>query len=96
MNKKFQYRVVLELKAIDKHPSDKIVSRFLDRSFEIKILGYNGKNYNFAVPKLQCKINAGKSKYWVKGDKLIINMYKDKKEDNWYSLYRTKAIGDDE
>jgi len=89
-------RVVLELKAIDKHPAEKIVARFLDRSFEVKILAYNGKNYNFAVPKLQCKINPTKSKYWVKGDKLIINLYKNKKEDNWYSLYRTKAIGDDD
>lgn len=89
-------RVVLEIKGISKHPKEKIFSRFLDRSFEIKILEFGGKNYNFAVPKLQCKIQPDQSKYWTKDDKLIIQLRKFKKDDNWYALFRTKAIGDDD
>lgn len=89
-------RVVLEFKAIDKHPKEKIHSRFLDRSFEIKILDYGGKNLHFAVPKLQCKIKPAESKFWVKGDKLIIQLAKFKNDDNWFALFRTKAIGDDD
>ena len=92
------YRVTIELKGLNKHPKDKMISRFLDRSFEIKLLDFEGKNLNFAVPKLQCKIVPEKSKFWItsKGDKMIISLHKIKKDDNWYSLFRTKAIGDDD
>lgn len=70
--------------------------RFLDKSFELKIFDLGGKNYSFAVRRLQNKIIPEQSKFWTKGNKLIINMRKFKKEDNWPSLIRTKAIGDDD
>lgn len=88
------FRVTFEIQGIGKHPKDKIQARFLDESFEIKILDFNGKNYSFAVPKLQNKIIPEQSKYWLKENKVIINLRKFKKEDSWPSLFKQKAIGE--
>lgn len=49
-------KVYIELPGIGNVPADKIHSRFLDRSFEVKIHDYNGKNWIFAVPMTQCQI----------------------------------------
>ena len=90
-------RVVIELKDIAKHPKDKISCRFLERSFELKDYWLSvERTSTFAVPKAQNKIIPEQSKYWVKDSKLIVNLRKFKKEDSWHSLFRTKAIGDDE
>jgi CS domain len=89
-------RVTLEITGIGKHPKEKFESRFLDRSFEIKIVDFIGKNYSFAVPKLANQIIPEQSKWWTKDNKVIIKLKKFKKEDNWSSLFKTKAIGDDE
>lgn len=50
-------KVYLELQGIGKIPDSNIHSRFLDRSIEIKIYDYKGKNWIFAVPKTQCQVN---------------------------------------
>ena len=49
-------KVYIPIEGIGAHPDDKIHSRFLDRSFEIKIFDFKGKNWIFAVPKTQCQI----------------------------------------
>ena len=89
-------RVILDLKNIHKHPKNFIVCRFFDRSFEIKILNYNGRNYAFAVPKLQYKIDPNNYTIVIKEDKINVNLRKANTKDNWHSLYKTKAIGDDD
>lgn len=70
------FRVYLPLNGIGSLPADKIVSRFLDRSFEIRIHDYQGKNWIFAVPKTQCHILTKTSKVTQKSDKLIISLGK--------------------
>jgi hypothetical protein len=75
-------------------PRANIQERFLDRSFEIKIRGYMNRNFVFAVPKTQCALVPEKSKVIQKRDKLTIHLAKVNPKDNWYSLYKTKAVGE--
>jgi hypothetical protein len=49
-------KVYIPIEGIGAHTEDKIHARFLDRSFEIKIFDFKGKNWIFAVPKTQCQI----------------------------------------
>ena len=92
----WRFRVYLDLPGIGGVPSDKIETRFLERSFEIKIRGYNGKNFVFAVPKTQCNLVPEKSSIVKKQDKIVIHISKVSDKDHWYSLYKTKAIGETE
>jgi len=66
----------------------------LDRSLEIKINGYNGKNWIFAVPKTQCQVLVKISKVVQKADRLIIWVGKMAQNDNWFSLHKVKCIGE--
>lgn len=66
----------LPLDGIGDLPAEKIVSRFLDRSFEIRIHDYQGKNWIFAVPKTQCHVLTKTSKVTQKPNKLIISLGK--------------------
>ena len=45
-------KVLLDLKNIKTHDPAKIKIEFAKRSFSVKIFDFNGKNYQFAVPKL--------------------------------------------
>lgn len=74
-------------------PPENIVTRFLDRSFEIKVHGYEGKNWIFAVPKTQCCVLVKTSKVVQKPDKLIVSIGKIAEGDNWFSLHKVKCIG---
>ena len=90
----FPFRVYLPLPDIGSIPKENITSRFLDRSLEIKIHGYNGKNWVFAVPKTQCQILVKTSKVVQKADRLIIWVGKIAQNDNWFSLHKVKCIGE--
>ncbi len=89
-------KVYVPLEGIGQHPEDKIHSRFLDRSFEVKIFDFKGKNWIFAVPKTQCQILIKESKVLKKDDKLIIKLGKIAEADNWFSLYKTRCVGEKE
>jgi calcyclin binding protein len=75
-------------------PADKIVSRFLDRSVEIRIHDYRGKNWIFAVPKTQCAVLVRNCKVTQKTDKLIVSIGKMSEADNWFSLHKVKCVGE--
>ena len=62
----------------------------------MRVLDYEGKNYQFTVPKLQCYIIPEECKYEVKANEISVSLRKAKNEDNWWSLYRTKAVGETE
>ena len=66
----------------------------MDRSVEIKIHGYKGKNWIFAVPNTQCKLLVKTSKVVQKADKLIVSIGKIAQSDNWFSLHKVKCIGE--
>ena len=79
---------------IGKLPAENITSRFLDRSFEIKIHNFKGKNWIFAVPKTQCSVLVKTSKLAQKDNKLIVSLGKIAESDNWFSLHKVKCIGE--
>ena len=83
----------MDLRNVHKLPKNRISARFLDKSFEVKIRDLNYRNLSFGVPTLHCSINTQESKYFVKTDKLIICLRKNKKDDRWISLFKTKSIG---
>jgi len=62
----------------------------------VKILDFKGKNWIFAVPKTQCQILIKESKVIKKDDKLIIKLGKIAEGDNWFSLYKTRCVGEKE
>ncbi len=50
-------RVICELKNIGSVPKENFSARFLERSFELKIKNYNGKNWNFGIGRTMNKLN---------------------------------------
>ena len=96
LDDKKHVKVYVPLEGIGQHPEDKIHSRFLDRSFEVKIFDFRGKNWIFAVPKTQCQILIKDSKVLKKDNQLIIKLGKIAEADNWFSLYKTRCVGEKE
>ena len=89
-------RVFLDCRDVHTIPKDQIEARFLEKSFEFKVRGLNGKNYKFAVPRLQHRTLPESCRYVVKNDKIIITLKKKNAKDVWFSLFRQKPVGGDE
>jgi hypothetical protein len=89
-------KVVLDsqFKGIGSHPHDKVFTEFKQRSFTLKVIDFKGVNYQFTVPRLQCKIAPGDCSYTLKSDSIVVTLRKFKEDDNWWSLFKTKAIGE--
>jgi hypothetical protein len=96
LEEKNHVKVYIELEGIGKVPDANIHSRFLDRSVEVKILDYKGKNWIFAVPKTQCQVNVKDSKIMKKDNKIIVRIGKIAESDNWFSLHKVKMVGEKE
>jgi hypothetical protein len=60
----------------------------------VKVRGYLGRNFIFAVPKTQCVLVPEKSKVIQKRDRLVIHLGKTGSKDHWYTLYKSKAVGE--
>lgn len=88
-------KVLLDFKNIKSHPADKITVEFKPRSFTVRILDFQGQNYQFQVPKLQCYIKPEECSHTIKSDAVQVTLRKAKDDDNWWSLFRTKAVGED-
>ena len=73
---------------------DHIQTSFDVRSFEVLIHDYKGENFKFAVPKLHCKICPPDCSIGFKSNNVVINLRKKKEEDNWWSLFKQKAVGE--
>ena len=87
-------KVLLDFKDIKNHPADKITVEFKPRSFTVRVTEFKGQNYQFQVPKLQCYIVPEESSHTLKSDSIQISLRKAKDDDNWWSLFRTKAVGE--
>jgi len=89
-------RVIIPLEGANQLPKDKVSCTFAERSFNLLVHDLKSKNYQFTVPKLQCFIEPSKCKYSISSDKVRVSLKKLKQEDNWHSLFRVKAIGEDD
>ena len=70
---------------------------FQERSFTVLVADYKGiagNNLRFAVPKLQCKIIPKGCSFVAKSSGLQLNLRKKDEKDNWFSLFKSKAIGE--
>lgn len=75
--------------------SSKVQVEFQDRAFKVHVSDYDGpgKHYVFGVPKLQCRINSGKSTWKALEKHFEVTLIKEKEDDNWHSLFYSRAIG---
>ena len=87
-------KVLLDFENIKDHPREDIEIEFKERSFVLKVKDYKGETYQFAVPKLQCKIKPYQSKLTFKTNNIVVNLKKFKDDDNWWSLFKSKAVGE--
>lgn len=85
-------KALITLDGIEKHPKEKIEVHFTDRAMEVLILDFKGKNYIFKVPKLQCRIQSANSTFAIKANTVVVNLCKEKEDDHWWSLFKTKAV----
>mmetsp|Transcript_9972 Transcript_9972/g.15061 ORF Transcript_9972/g.15061 Transcript_9972/m.15061 type:complete len:113 (-) Transcript_9972:30-368(-) len=75
---------------------EQITCTFEIRSFEILVHDYKGENYKFAVPKLHCRILPKDSSFGFKSNNIVITLRKKNLNDNWWSLFKQKAVGEKE
>ena len=75
---------------------EQVQTNFEKRSFEIMIAGYKGENFKFAVPKLQCRICPPDCSWSLKSNNVQVSLRKKGLEDNWWSLFKQKAVGEKE
>lgn len=67
---------------------------FGKQSLAVKVHNFKGKNLQFTVPKLQCRICPDDCKGQLKDSCLQLTLRKKKEDDNWHSLFKNKAIGE--
>ena len=73
---------------------EQITTNFEIRSFEIYINDYKGQYFKFAVPKLHCKICPEDCSFGFKSNNVVVTLRKKKVDDNWWSLFKAKAVGE--
>ena len=77
------------------HPKEKVKVEFTStRSFTVKVDDFNGENWQFTVPKTQCRILPQACTFSHKTSGLQISLRKKETSDHWYSLFKSKAIGE--
>jgi hypothetical protein len=89
-------RVEVPFPGVGIHDKRKISCEFDVNSFVLKILEFEGKNYQFSVMRMQCNVQKELCKFAVLKDKIRISLRKVKENDNWFSLFKTKTIGGDD
>ena len=77
------------------HPKEKIKVEFTgERSFSVKVDDLKGENWQFSVPKTQCRILPKACTYSHKSSGLQVSLRKKNTTDAWHSLFKSKAIGE--
>ena len=93
---KFCKVLLPDLANLKDHPKEDLVITFNKRSVEVKAMGIKGVNLQFAVPKLQCRINPELCTVTHKSSGLQLNLRNKNEAVNWFSLFKTKAVGERE
>ena len=84
-----------DLTGLKDHPTEKVKVEFpTNRSFSVIVLDWKGQNWQFTVPRLQCRILPQACTFSHKSSGLQISLRKKNTSDNWFSLFKTKAIGE--
>lgn len=84
-----------DLAGLKDHPEDKIKVEFTsNRSFSVTVMDFKGQNWHFGVPKTQCRYLPPACTFSHKSSGLQISLRKKHTTDNWWSLFKSKAIGE--
>ena len=84
-----------ELAGLKDHPVDKVKVEFpTNRSFSVVVEDWKGENLQFTVPRTQCRILPQACTFSYKSSGLQITLRKKATTDNWWSLFKSKAIGE--
>eukprot|EP00397_Hematodinium_sp_SG-2012_P019551 GEMP01020092.1.p1 GENE.GEMP01020092.1~~GEMP01020092.1.p1 ORF type:complete len:222 (-),score=64.58 GEMP01020092.1:1856-2521(-) len=83
--------VSFRFKGIDQLPSKNVSCEFTESSFDLKIVGYEGKNYRLVVSNLFDDISTQLSTFRVKKNHVIVDMCKKSLSGGfWANLHATK------
>ena len=75
---------------LKKEDADKVKILSQVRAVSLQILDFEGKNWQFSVPKLFNRIEEDKTKILVKDGKVTIAITKKLKTKHWSDLYKVK------
>lgn len=89
-------KVLLPLEGVGKLPPGAVRSQFGERSFEVLVDGYYGKNLRFATWKTHGEMNPDECKHMVRANRVTLVLKKAKEKDIWFDLFKKRAIGDDD
>eukprot|EP00392_Amoebophrya_sp_AT5.2_P016809 g17105.t1 len=89
-------KVFLPLEGVGKIDHKNVESRFGERSFEVLIHDYKGKNWRLGCAKTHEGILPEKSRHVVRDNKITLMLHKATDGAIWFDLFKKKAIGDDE
>ena len=81
--------VYVTLDGVGGAPSDNVTCEFTERSFDLKVMDLNGKNYRLLKNNLFKNVDVGKSTYKVKKNKVVIKLRKEEGKygpENWTDL----------
>ena len=93
--KKFIKVLLPDLKDLKTHGCECLSVRFpTNRSFFVEVTNHKGVDYKFGVPRLQCRIIPDACSFQAKSGGLEIKLHKKRLADNWWSLFKQKAIGE--
>ena len=84
-------KIYITLPEVETLPQEKISSKFTGKSLELRVLGLNGKNYEFQMVHLLHPIIPESSSVKIKSGKLSI-LLKKEKEENWSCLTVTENL----
>lgn len=89
-------KVLVPLDGVGKLEPEKVRVNFGQRSFELLVDGYNGKNMRFACNKTHGFITPEECKHVVRSNRVNLVLRKAKEKDIWFDLFKKLAIGETE
>lgn len=69
-------KIYITLKDVQQLPKEAIICDFTEKSFNLRVLGLDNKNYCLSVNNLCAEINAEKSNYKVKPNMIVVSLLK--------------------
>ena len=84
-----------DLAGLKDHDPDMVKIEFpTPRSFSVVVLHWRDQNWQFTVPRTQCRILPQACTFVHKSSGLQINLRKKNTSDNWWTLFKSKAVGE--
>lgn len=89
-------KVIVPINGVGAIPKENVIAEFGDRSFLIKIVGLNGSNYRFGSTRTHYHLIASESKILIKANEVVVKIKKEKTDDYWSYIYKTRMVGEED